>query len=149
MHALPGMELTGADPDRPSAEVIGAYFDTYERTFGLRVHRPVDVRAVRDGLDGRLLVESSEGTYAARALISATGTWDRPFWPRFPGRTDSPPNAVPSTPEPRQTVSIRLLSTLASRAGIRYTGVSWSLPVQVRRRPAADNTGHPGGAPAR
>ncbi|WP_033019198.1 NAD(P)-binding domain-containing protein [Streptomyces rimosus] len=86
MHALPGMELTGADPDRPSAEVIGAYFETYERTFGLRVHRPVDVRAVRDGSDGRLLVESSEGTYATRALINATGTWDRPFWPRFPGQ---------------------------------------------------------------
>ncbi|MFD7662696.1 NAD(P)-binding domain-containing protein [Streptomyces sp. NPDC059788] len=86
MHALPGMELTGAAPDRPSSEVIGAYFDTYERTFGLRVHRPVDVRAVRDGADGRLLVETSEGTYATRALVNATGTWDRPFWPRFPGQ---------------------------------------------------------------
>ncbi|MFH8367209.1 NAD(P)-binding domain-containing protein [Streptomyces sp. NPDC018031] len=88
MHALPGLELTGADPDRPSAEVIGGYFDTYERTFGLGVHRPVDVTAVRDGDDGRLLVETSEGPYRARALINATGTWDRPFWPRFPGQRD-------------------------------------------------------------
>ncbi|MFI9627988.1 NAD(P)-binding domain-containing protein [Streptomyces sp. NPDC052042] len=86
MHALPGMELTGADDDRPSSEVIGAYFDTYERTFDLRVHRPVDVSAVREGDGGRLLVETSEGTYATRALISATGTWDRPFWPRYPGQ---------------------------------------------------------------
>ncbi|GCD33144.1 oxidoreductase [Streptomyces chrestomyceticus JCM 4735] len=86
MHALPGMELAGADPDRPSSEVIGAYFDTYERAFGLRVHRPVDVRSVRDGADGRLLVNTSEGTYATRALVNATGTWDRPFWPRFPGQ---------------------------------------------------------------
>ena len=30
MHALPGMELTGADPLRPSSEVIGAYFAAYE-----------------------------------------------------------------------------------------------------------------------
>ncbi|MDX2560577.1 NAD(P)-binding domain-containing protein [Streptomyces sp. TX20-6-3] len=104
MHALPGMELTGADPARPSSEVIGAYFDTYERTFDLRIHRPVDVTAVREsdggregeagrereagreGQAGRLLVETSEGTYAARALINATGTWDRPFWPRYPGQ---------------------------------------------------------------
>ncbi|MFC7304581.1 NAD(P)-binding domain-containing protein [Streptomyces monticola] len=86
IHALPGMELTGADPGRPSSEVIGAYFDDYERAFGLRVHRPVDVRAVREGADGRLLVESSEGTYATRTLINATGTWDRPFWPRYPGQ---------------------------------------------------------------
>ncbi|MEV7675581.1 NAD(P)-binding domain-containing protein [Streptomyces sp. NPDC088752] len=86
MHALPGMELTGADPARPSSEVIGGYFDAYERTFGLRVHRPVDVTAVREGEGGRLRVETSEGVYAARALINATGTWDRPFWPRYPGQ---------------------------------------------------------------
>ncbi|MER6996052.1 NAD(P)-binding domain-containing protein [Streptomyces sp. NPDC000410] len=86
MHALPGMELTGADDNRPSSEVIGEYFTTYEDAFDLRVHRPVDVRAVREGAGGRLLVETSEGTYATRALINATGTWDRPFWPRYPGQ---------------------------------------------------------------
>ncbi|MFE6765755.1 NAD(P)-binding domain-containing protein [Streptomyces sp. NPDC057689] len=86
MHALPGMRLTGADDSRPSSEVIGAYFDRYERAFGLRVHRPVEVSAVSEGEGGRLLVETSEGTYATRALINATGTWDRPFWPRYPGQ---------------------------------------------------------------
>ncbi|MFB7917250.1 NAD(P)-binding domain-containing protein [Streptomyces sp. NPDC056061] len=86
MHALPGMELTGADDDRPSSEVIGAYFDAYERAFDLRVHRPVEVSAVREGDGGRLLVETSEGAYATRALINATGTWDKPFWPYYPGR---------------------------------------------------------------
>ncbi|GAA3368484.1 NAD(P)-binding domain-containing protein [Streptomyces sannanensis] len=86
MHSLPGMELTGADDDRPSSEVIGAYFAAYERAFDLRVHRPVDVTAVRGSEDGRLLVETSEGTYATRALINATGTWDRPFWPRYAGQ---------------------------------------------------------------
>ncbi|MEU4264579.1 NAD(P)-binding domain-containing protein [Streptomyces argenteolus] len=89
MHALPGMELTGADDGRPSSEVIGAYFDAYENRFGLRVHRPVEVSAVREGEGGRLLVETSEGTYAPQALISATGTWDRPFWPRYPGQDTS------------------------------------------------------------
>ncbi|PWS50130.1 pyridine nucleotide-disulfide oxidoreductase [Streptomyces sp. FT05W] len=86
MHSLPGMELTGADGDRPSSEVISAYFEAYERRFDLQVHRPVEVSAVREGQEGRLLVETSEGTYASRALISATGTWDRPFWPRYPGQ---------------------------------------------------------------
>ncbi|MFE5600918.1 NAD(P)-binding domain-containing protein [Streptomyces coelicoflavus] len=86
MHALPGMELTGADPQRPSAEVVGGYFAVYERTFDLRVLRPVDVSAVREGTDGRLLVETSAGSWSTRALINATGTWDRPFWPRYPGQ---------------------------------------------------------------
>ncbi|MFI7277120.1 NAD(P)-binding domain-containing protein [Streptomyces sp. NPDC049879] len=86
MHSLPGMELTGADPDRPSSEVVGEYFDAYERAFGLRVLRPVDVSSVRDTGDGRLLVTSSAGEWSARGLINATGTWDRPFWPYVPGR---------------------------------------------------------------
>ncbi|MDJ1136294.1 NAD(P)-binding domain-containing protein [Streptomyces iconiensis] len=91
MYALPGMELTGADPDRPASEVIGEYFAAYERAFELRVRRPVDVREVRDagedaGRDGRLLVRTSEGDWSPRAVINATGTWDRPFWPRFPGQ---------------------------------------------------------------
>lgn len=86
MHALPGMELTGADGSRPSSEVIGGYFAAYEERFDLRVHRPVDVTAVREGDGGRLRVETSEGVWSARALINATGTWDRPFWPRYPGQ---------------------------------------------------------------
>ncbi|MFD3578964.1 NAD(P)-binding domain-containing protein [Streptomyces sp. NPDC058644] len=88
MHSLPGMELTGADPSRPSSEVIREYFEEYEQRFDLRVHRPVDVRRVREGEGegGRLLVETSAGTWATRTLINATGTWDRPFWPRYPGQ---------------------------------------------------------------
>ncbi|WP_316742611.1 NAD(P)-binding domain-containing protein [Streptomyces sp. MK7] len=86
MHALPGMELTDADPARPSSEVIAEYFAAYERAFDLRVRRPVDVRAVREGTAGRLLVDTSDGVWSTRALINATGTWDRPFWPRYPGQ---------------------------------------------------------------
>lgn len=87
MHALPGMELTGADPGRSSAEVIGEYFARYERRFELPVRRPVDVREVRDaGAQGRLLVRTSAGDWSARAVINATGTWERPFWPRIRGQ---------------------------------------------------------------
>ena len=87
MHALPGMELTGADPARPSAEVVARVLRrATSATFDLRVRRPVDVRAVREGAGGRLLVETDGGTWSARALINATGTWDRPFWPRYPGQ---------------------------------------------------------------
>ncbi len=86
MHALPGMELTDADPLRPSSEVIGEYFAAYEDRFDLHVRRPVDVSAVREGDAGRLRVETSAGVWSPRALINATGTWDRPFWPRYPGQ---------------------------------------------------------------
>lgn len=86
MHALPGLELEGAEADRPSAEVISAYFADYESRFELSVLRPVHVSAVREGPRGLLRVESDAGTWLTRTLINATGTWDRPFWPRVAGQ---------------------------------------------------------------
>jgi thioredoxin reductase len=86
VHELPGLPLEDADPDRPSAEVVAEYFERYESTFGLRVHRPVDVSAVREAPGGRLLVETDAGVWSTRTLINATGTWDRPFVPYYPGR---------------------------------------------------------------
>lgn len=65
---------------------MAGYFADYERRFGIRVHRPVDVSAVREGPGGRLRVETSAGVLLTRALISATGTWDRPFLPHYPGQ---------------------------------------------------------------
>ncbi|GII01618.1 FAD-dependent oxidoreductase [Planobispora takensis] len=86
VHDLPGLPLGVADTGRPSSEVVSEYFAAYERAFGLPVRRPVEVRQVREGRDGRLLVASSGGEWSARALVNATGTWERPFWPRYPGQ---------------------------------------------------------------
>ncbi|GLW93625.1 FAD-dependent oxidoreductase [Actinokineospora globicatena] len=40
------------------------------------------------GVDGTgdLVVETDAGQWTTRALINATGTWDKPFWPHYPGR---------------------------------------------------------------
>lgn len=86
VHELPGMPVGDADQDRPSAEVVADYFARYEREFDLRVRRPVDVAAIREGQGGRLRVETGAGVWSARALINATGTWDRPFVPYYPGQ---------------------------------------------------------------
>ncbi|HYS42170.1 MAG TPA: NAD(P)-binding domain-containing protein, partial [Pseudonocardiaceae bacterium] len=61
-------------------------FAAYEREFDLPIHRPTKVNPVRYGDDDRLLVESDDGDWAARALINATGNWNTPFWPHYPGR---------------------------------------------------------------
>ncbi|CAM2822737.1 NAD(P)-binding domain-containing protein [Saccharomonospora xinjiangensis] len=90
VHDLPGLrlaEVSGAsDPDRPAAEVMADYFAEYERVFDLPVRRPVSVRAVSRTPDGRFLVDSAGETWSARGVINATGTWDKPFWPYYPGR---------------------------------------------------------------
>jgi cation diffusion facilitator CzcD-associated flavoprotein CzcO len=85
IHDLPGMAFGAPNPARPASDVVSEYFGSYERTFDLPVLRPVDVLSVRRD-DGRLLVESATDAWAARAVISATGTWDRPFWPYYPGQ---------------------------------------------------------------
>jgi cation diffusion facilitator CzcD-associated flavoprotein CzcO len=83
---LPGMAFDPPSAQERAAVAVPRYFARFEEEFQLAVRRPVTVRAVRNGPDGRLLVESDAGTWAARAVINATGTWTRPFWPYYPGR---------------------------------------------------------------
>lgn len=86
---LPGMPTPDVDPDEPSSEFITRYFADYEDELDLAIRRPVQVSAVRredDDPRGRLRVESSVGDLSVRALINATGTWTKPFWPLYPGQ---------------------------------------------------------------
>ncbi|MEV1330854.1 NAD(P)-binding domain-containing protein [Micromonospora costi] len=87
-HDLPAMPFPDAAPDRSAAEVVSGYFAAYEHEFALPVRRPVRVEAVHSLPDGRLEVRTDRETWVARALINATGTWSRPFWPHYPGRSD-------------------------------------------------------------
>lgn len=87
---LPGIAKPSVDPAEPSSEFLTRYFGRYEAALGLSVHRPVKVEAVRredDNPAGRLRVETSDGGWSAKAVINATGTWTRPFWPIYPGRS--------------------------------------------------------------
>ena len=96
---LPGMPKPPVDPEEPAAAAVPRYFAAYEREFGFPIMRPVRVRSVRndpvagladtdladDGGRGGLLVETTDGTWSARAVINATGTWTTPNWPWYPG----------------------------------------------------------------
>ena len=87
---LPGIPKPDVDPAEPSSGFLTRYFGNYEAELGLSVHRPVKVFAVRredDNPAGRLRIETSAGDWSAKALINATGTWTRPFWPIYPGRS--------------------------------------------------------------
>ncbi|HET7304641.1 MAG TPA: FAD-dependent oxidoreductase [Segeticoccus sp.] len=88
IHDLPGKRLGPVDPTEPASEVVARYFGAYEREMGLPVHRPVRVQRVTspDGPAGRLRVATDDGDWATRELVNATGTWDRPHWPYYPGR---------------------------------------------------------------
>lgn len=85
VHDLPGLSLGTPDPDEPSSSVVSRYYGTYEDRFDIPVRRPVRVRAV-DRVPGGLEVRTDAGSWQSRYVISATGTWDRPYWPHYPGR---------------------------------------------------------------
>lgn len=63
---------------------VPKYFSAYEKKFDLRVHRPVKVQVVCNR-DERLMIETDHGNFAARGIINATGTWETPFIPIYPG----------------------------------------------------------------
>lgn len=85
--SLPGWPMPAwSGEGNPSAAHVADYLAAYEERYALPVHRRVrvvDVAGADD--DGLLLVRTDRGDWRARALVSATGTWDRPFWPAVPG----------------------------------------------------------------
>jgi cation diffusion facilitator CzcD-associated flavoprotein CzcO len=87
---LPGVPRPSVDPQEASSSFLTRYFGAYEADLGLAIERPVKVRSVRrqdSSPAGRLRLETSRGEWSARAIINATGTWTRPFWPIYPGQS--------------------------------------------------------------
>ncbi|MDR7191986.1 ArsO family NAD(P)H-dependent flavin-containing monooxygenase [Luteimonas terrae] len=83
--SIPGWPMPAAHgpyPDR--AEVID-YLTRYEQKYTLPVTRPVFVDRI-DRSDEGLIVSSTDGRrWRGRAVISATGTWRRPYVPPYDG----------------------------------------------------------------
>jgi cation diffusion facilitator CzcD-associated flavoprotein CzcO len=88
IHDLPGMPfaeaLDGGDGEVRASVAVPRYFAAYEKRFGLPVHRPVRVAVVCDR-GGRLRLDTDGVAVSARGLINATGTWETPYVPEYPG----------------------------------------------------------------
>ena len=88
IHDLPGMRFADVVPTEESeaqaAVAVPRYFAEYERRFELPVYRPVHVSVVCER-DDRLVVEADRLTLSARGIINATGTWETPYIPDYPG----------------------------------------------------------------
>jgi len=86
--SLPGWLMPAQlGEEHPDAAHVVSYLRDYEKRYDLPVQRPVRVTGVHR--DGELLrVETDSVTWRARAVISATGTWWRPFLPAVTGRRD-------------------------------------------------------------
>ncbi|MCJ0871172.1 ArsO family NAD(P)H-dependent flavin-containing monooxygenase [Streptomyces sp. AP-93] len=71
----------------PDAAHVVSYLADYEKRYELPVQRGAWVSAVhRDG--DHLRVQTDSGDWRARAVVSGTGTWTRPFLPAVAGRRE-------------------------------------------------------------
>lgn len=88
VHDLPGMALSdtvGTDSQEVQARIaVPRYFSEYEERFGLNVWRPVRVQSVQR-TDSGFLVYTDRGQVRTRGLINASGTWQTPHLPEYPG----------------------------------------------------------------
>ncbi|HEY4571693.1 MAG TPA: FAD-dependent oxidoreductase [Kribbella sp.] len=81
---LPGVPVPSSAGPEQANVFVPEYFAHYEKRFELPVVRPVSVESVR-AVDGGFELQTSTGVYRAAAIVNATGTWDRPFIPWYPG----------------------------------------------------------------
>lgn len=92
IHDLPGMAFSNVvntyDGEVQARSAVPRYFAAYEERFALNVYRPIDVISVEPedtGEAGRLRVTTERGQISARGIINATGTWEKPYVPYYPG----------------------------------------------------------------
>lgn len=86
--SLPGWMMPAWDEvalGYPPRQHVVDYLTRYEERYDLQVLRNRRVLAVDRREDERLMVSTATEQYAAVAVVSATGTWERPFWPTYPG----------------------------------------------------------------
>ncbi|WP_346769281.1 NAD(P)-binding domain-containing protein [Planctomonas sp. JC2975] len=88
IFALPSYAAPHLDPQEQSSTAVPRYFAGFEEANELPILRPVTVTSVRrldDDPSGQLSIETDDGTWLASAVVNATGTWNNPVLPTYPG----------------------------------------------------------------
>ena len=83
--SLPGRLMPGGEDKYPTRDEVVNYLADYEKRYELPVRRPVRVGGIHRE-EGRLAVKVGRVRLPVRAVVSATGTWQRPYVPHYPGR---------------------------------------------------------------
>lgn len=83
--SLPGWIMPGGAEKYPSRDEAIECLTRYEERYGLPVHRPARVEEVRR--EGETLtLKLGPARVRVRAVLSATGTWSKPYVPDYPGK---------------------------------------------------------------
>jgi len=83
--SLPGRLMSQKTEEYPHRDEVLEYIRWYEEHYEVPVERPVRVTSVARSGDS-FDIATDRGTWSARAVISATGTWANPVVPEVEGR---------------------------------------------------------------
>ena len=84
-NSLPGILMQGGSDYYPSRDETIRYLQGYEERYHLPIERPVTVESVHQEED-LFVLTTSGGKYRSRVVISATGSFPKPYLPPFPGQ---------------------------------------------------------------
>jgi putative flavoprotein involved in K+ transport len=82
--SLPGRMMPKSKNTYPVKQEVTDYLCSYEASYNLNIKRPVRVISVKR-LDSGFELETDNGIYNSKTMISATGCWQRPFIPKIEG----------------------------------------------------------------
>ena len=83
--SLPGWMMPKTQGEYPSREEVIDYLCQYESRYNIPVKRSTEVLSVSKEAD-LFHLKTNQGDFSCRALIAATGTWQRPVIPEVTGR---------------------------------------------------------------
>jgi thioredoxin reductase len=83
--SLPGWQMPSSKAEFPTKKETINYMCKYEKRYDFPIRRPVTIRSI-DKKGGVFNLETSEGVYQSKTVISATGTFKNPFIPDVPGQ---------------------------------------------------------------
>jgi putative flavoprotein involved in K+ transport len=83
--SLPGWMMPPSEHEYPTKAEVIAYLKAYQARYGIRIHHGAKVQTVAKSQDF-FTVETNGGSYLSKTIISATGTWQKPFVPPLDGR---------------------------------------------------------------
>lgn len=83
--SLPGWMMPASEHEYPTKAEVLAYLKTYQARYGIQIQHGVKVQNVTKSQD-IFTVETNQENYRSKTIISATGTWQKPFVPPVPGR---------------------------------------------------------------
>lgn len=84
-NSLPGWLMPKSENEFPTREEVIDYLCQYEKRYKLPIERAVEVKDVEKEADYFKII-TNESTFYSKTIISATGTWGKPFIPAISGK---------------------------------------------------------------